>query len=198
MKIKIGSFNDDVESSPDKKWIPLREFSIKYFQVRAIPIGIISLVLFTLFWLNYTSVIKYLDNISFPFMILQNLTILIGVIIIHELIHVFFHPKFGFSKRSMIQIWPEKMFICAYYLGEITKSRSMIIQIMPFTILSIIPLIIAIITQISPIWLAYMSIVNALIACGDILAIILTMRELPSGAIIRSTGWNGFYRIVEK
>jgi hypothetical protein len=43
-----------------------------------------------------------------------------------------------------------------------------------------------------------MSIVNALIACGDILAVILTMMELPNGAIIRSTGWNGFYRILEK
>lgn len=198
MIIKIGSFQEDAEFSPDKKWVSLREFSIKYFQVRAIPLGIVSLALFTFFWIEFTPVMKYWNTISFPLIIFQNLTILIGVIIIHEFIHALFHPKYGFSKQSVIRIWPEKMFIYTYYLGEITKRRSMLIQIMPLTMLSIIPLIIAVIMQKAPIWLAYMSIVNALIACGDILAIILTMIELPSGAIIRSTGWNGYYRILEK
>jgi hypothetical protein len=195
MKFKIGPFEDECEFSQDNNWIALREFSISYFQIRAIPIGILNMALFALLWARYTPITKLFGTVSFPFIIFQNLAILIGVLVTHELIHAFMHPNYGFSKQTVIRLWPAKMFVCAYYLGEITKNRSIIIQIMPLIIISIIPLIIAIITQISPIWLAYMSIVNALVACGDILAIIMTMRELPNGSIIRTTGWNGFYRI---
>ena len=198
MQIKIGPFQEEEKFALDNNsWIPLREFSIKYFQIRAIPIGIISLALFILLWKSFTPVIETLNTVAFPFIIFQNLVILVGAIIIHELIHAFFHPIFGLSKQSIIRIWPNKMFICTYYLGEITRNRSMLIQIMPFIILSVIPLIIAITIQISPICLAYLSVVNVLLACGDILAIIMTMREIPKGAIIRSTGWNGFYMILK-
>jgi len=73
MKIKIGTFQEDSEFSPDKNWIPLRDFSIMYFQIRTIPIAILNVALFTFLWIRYTPITKLLGTVSVPFIIFQNL-----------------------------------------------------------------------------------------------------------------------------
>ena len=66
---------------------------------------------------------------------------------------------------------------------------------MPFVIISVVPLVFAAITQTTSFWVAYISILNALLACGDILAAIMTMRLLPNGAIVRTKGWSTFWKL---
>lgn len=198
MRIKIGSFQEDDTFSPDDEWMPLREFSIKDFQTRAIPLCIGDAALFAVLWISWTPVAEAWGTVSFPVMIFQNLAVLVSVVVVHELIHALVHPGFGLSEQTAIRFWPSKMFVCTYYLGEITRNRSIAVQIMPFAVLSVVPLVIAVIMQTAPLWLAYASIVNAFIASGDMVAIVMTMRELPGNSIIRTTGWNGYYRIPEK
>lgn len=198
MKIRIGPFQEDNTFSPNDEWTPLREFSIKDFQTRAIPLCIGNTALFAFLWIRWTPVAEAWGTVPFPVMIFQNLAILVSVIVIHELIHALIHPSLGFSEQTVIRFWPSKMFVCTYYLGEITRNRGITVQIMPFVVLSIVPLAISVVAQTAQLWLAYTSIVNAFIASGDIVAIIMTMRELPRGAIIRTTGWNGYYRIHGK
>lgn len=198
MKIEIGPFQEDNTFLPDNDWTPLREFSIRDFQKRAIPLCLFNTALFGFLWLFFTPVSQAMGKAPVPGMIFLNFSILVVVIVIHELIHALVHPGLGLSGKTVIRFWPSKMFVCTYYLGEITRNRSIAVQSMPVVVLSVLPLLAAIIMQTAPLWLAYTSIVNAFIASGDIVAVVMTIRELPGNSIIRTTGWNGYYRMLEK
>jgi hypothetical protein len=51
--------------------------------------------------------------------------------------------------------------------GELGRGRFMAILLMPFLIISIVPLLFAIVGRFATGWLAFVSCLNALLACGD-------------------------------
>ena len=194
MKFRLGPLPEAPDFTPDESWILLREPSLLGFQLRAIPIAVVTTVALAVLWFLLTPVKHVIGTLTFPLPISMFIVYLLGVILIHELIHAFVHPKIGISENTVIGLWPSRMFIYTIYVGELTRNRCVAILIMPFTVISVVPLIFATITQSTSFWVAYVSILNGLLACGDILAAIMTGRYFPNGAIIRTKGWLTYWK----
>jgi hypothetical protein len=194
MTFRLGPLPESPEFTPDDSWILLREPSLLGFQLRAIPIAIVTTVVLAVLWVVLTPIVHVLGTLTFPLPIYKFIVCLLGVIVIHELIHASVLPKIGISKDTVIGFWPSRMFIYTVYVGELTKDRCLAILIMPFFVISVVSLIFATITQATLFWLAYISILNALLSCGDILAAFMTMRLFPSGTIIRTKGWLTYWK----
>jgi len=195
MIFKLGPLPESPEFTPDNSWTLLREPSLWGFQLRAIPIALITTVVLAGLWIILTPVWRVIGTLTFPLPISAFIACLLGVVVIHELIHASIHPKIGISDKTVIGFWPSRMFVYTIYVGELTKNRCLAILIMPFTVISIVPLAFATITQTASFWVAYISILNGLLACGDILAAVMTMRHFPNGAIIRTKGWLTFWKL---
>ncbi|MCX6144033.1 MAG: DUF3267 domain-containing protein [Ignavibacteriales bacterium] len=194
MIFRLGPLPEVPEFTPDDSWILVREPTVGGFQLRAIPIALVTTVSLAVLWTLFTPIWHEIGPQTFPLPIFKFVGCLLGVIVIHEFIHASVHPKIGISENTVIGFWPSRMFIYTTYVGELTKNRCLAILIMPFTIISVVPLVFATITQTASFWVAYVSILNGLLACGDILAAIMTMRLFPNGAIVRTKGWLTFWR----
>ena len=144
--------------------------------------------LVALTWIILTPFEGMLRNIHFPLPITGFLICLIGVLIVHELIHAAIHPMSGFSPRSILGFWPSRMLLYATYDGELTRNRYVVILLMPFIVISIIPIFVAAIVHVLNVWIVYITILNAFLACGDVLSASMLL-QIPTNAIIRSQGW---------
>jgi hypothetical protein len=76
----------------------------------------------------------------------------------------------------------------AHYAGELSRGRFLTILIMPFLIISFVPLIVCAIAALSTTLLAFMSILNAFMACGDMFAVGLLLFQVPRDATLRNQG----------
>ena len=189
MKFKIGPLESESPVPPDNDWTLMKKVSICEFQIRAIPIGIITAVLIGILWTFVMPTSAFIREIRFPSTIITFTLCLLGTLIIHELIHYLFHPLNKDRNDSVIGFWPSKMFLYAQYKGEMTRGRSCIILAMPFIIISVVPLLVSIYLMRTAYWIAYTSIVNAYLSCGDLFMIIWSLRELPSGSIMKLNWW---------
>jgi hypothetical protein len=126
MIFKIGFLPEVPEFIPDDNWILVSEPSIWGFQLRAIPIGILTTGIFAFLWITITPVGNISKFMNFPpniYDFVKNAISVIGIITVLEPIHAFVHPKFGASKKTVINFWPSRMFFCTVYTGEQTKKR---------------------------------------------------------------------------
>ena len=194
MILKYGPLPEQPEFVPDDRWFLVREPSLPGFQLRAIPIALVTIALLAALWIVLTPIMQIVNRLTFPLRVFNFILCLLGVIVVHELIHVSIHPKIGSTKDSVIGLWPSRMFIYTIYIGELSKNRCLAILIMPFVALSILPLVFAAMTGVISFWAAYISIVNGFLASGDLLAAFMTIRQFPKGAIIRTKGWSTYWK----
>ena len=118
----------------------------------------------------------------------------IAIVPVHELIHAVTHPMQGRSRHSVIGFWPATILFYAHYLGELRRNRFLAILLMPFVLLSVAPLALASLSQLATGSVAFVSIVNGLFACGDILGAVLILAQIPSDAVVRNQGWRSYWR----
>jgi hypothetical protein len=57
-----------------------------------------------------------------------------------------------------------------------------------------IPLVISAVAQVTSAWVAGVSILNAMLACGDILGTGIALFQIPGSAIVRNQGWKTYWR----
>jgi hypothetical protein len=74
--------------------------------------------------------------------VLSVISIFLGVLIVHELIHLIAHPKFGLSKDSVLGVWPKAGVCYAFYGGELSRNRFILIIALPLFVLTIAPLVV--------------------------------------------------------
>jgi hypothetical protein len=194
MTFKFGPLPESPEFIPDVSWTLIGEPSPWGFQLRAIPIAIVTILLLAGLWILLTPVWLAVTLMTFPLPIPIFAACLVGVIVTHEVIHVLAQPRVGTSNKTLIGFWPSRMFIYTLYVGELSKKRCLGILVMPFIGISIVPLVYAALARGGNFWLAYISILNGLLASGDILAAIMTVRLVPHDAIIRTKGWLTYWK----
>ena len=142
-------------------------------------------------WLVGTPVRNNVPTMSVPVLLLGA-----GLVVLHELIHALLHPKLGLSPRSTLGFWPSLGFYAAYE-GEMSRNRLVVCLLMPFLIISIVPLVVSAATQLSSGWLAFVSVLNALCACVDILLAGAILVQIPANATVRFKSWRLFWRVSE-
>lgn len=177
-------------------WIPMKEpksvwiailFSIPLMILNAIiTVGIINI--FSTISLNEFGVAS--DSIS----ITINLGVIIWVfslIILHELLHLIFIPKFIKSQKTFIGL----TLFGGYVLTEekISKSRYILVSVAPFVIISIIlPIVLSIIGILTP-TLKFLILLNSLASSVDILNVIL-LAQVPRKTVLTNNGTKTYWK----
>lgn len=193
MRFHLGDIPESADFLPDASWQQLKESSVWRFQLIAFPIGIVAAAVFALLWITVTPLAHEWRTL-FPLPVLGFAVCLTGVLIVHELLHAAVHPMAGRWQRTVLGFWPSRMFLYATYEGDLTRNRYFAVLLTPFAVISIVPLVVAGVAQASNVWVAYSSIVNAYLACGDILATGVLLFEVPANAVIRNQGMKAYFR----
>lgn len=110
---------------------------------------------------------------------------MLSFIPLHELLHLIWHPQFGRSDHSILVIWPAKLLFGVYYEGCMSRTRWLLMQIAPFTFLSILPAVFIAIfqyvafSQMTKTFLEVVMVLNAVGSGADVAAIWLVMSQVP-------------------
>lgn len=188
MKFIVG----EIPSNPHQnfeKFIRLREpEKSKFMQiVSLIQIGLWGVFFFV--WLMVEpKITSYFTRTSF----VGYLLILLIIFPVHEILHGIFYPIKN-HKKIIFGCWPKMGAFYALYEGQLTRSRWLIVYMMPFALISVIPVLVALYTFVPP-WLVIASILNAGFAAGDIAAIAMIIYQVPKKAVIVQNGWDTYWK----
>ncbi|WP_277673805.1 DUF3267 domain-containing protein [Piscibacillus halophilus] len=119
---------------------------------------------------------------------------LVGLVIIHELIHLVFVPNFLKSKRTYLGINWMGGFVLTE--DEIYKSRYILVSLAPFVLISIIlPIVLS--------WLGLLTtpikaivLINALASSVDLLNLLLIMTQVPKRGRLVNNGFRTYWKAV--
>jgi Putative zincin peptidase len=189
MRFHLGGIPNSPDFSPDPPWSALREPSPWLFQFIATPIGIVCGGIVAVLWFVITPL-----RAAPPPEAWTLLPSFAGLVVVHELIHAATHPEAGRSPRSILGFWPSCLLFYAHYDGAMPRNRWIAVGLMPLLIISVFPLLIAAATQASSGWVAFVSSLNALCACGDILGAGFVLWQVPATAVVRNQGWRTYWR----
>ena len=139
MRFHVGAIPiDDFE--PDDSWQSLREPGPLLMQLFALPIAVVLLLVFGVFWKDYLAI----EPLEIP----SEYTVLFGLatiaslpllVVVHELLHAVAHPGYGRQSATIIGAWPQKMLFYAHYCGELSRNRFLLVFAMPFVVISLLP-----------------------------------------------------------
>jgi hypothetical protein len=57
----------------------------------------------------------------------------------HELLHALWHPRFGFTPRTVVAVWPARLRFGVYYEGCMSRTRWLLMRATPFAALFLLP-----------------------------------------------------------
>lgn len=190
MRLHFGAIPSSPDFVPVAPWKQLRQPPSPWIEnLLALPIGVIAAVTVATLWFLVTPLRGITPAMSLPVLLLS----IAGFVVVHELIHALGHPMAGLSPRSILGFWAALGFY-AHYDGEMSRNRLITILLMPFVIISLVPLLVAAITQAASGWVAFISVLNALGACVDLLLAGSVLIQIPATAIVRFKSWRIFWR----
>jgi hypothetical protein len=193
MLFHFGPIPDSPDFEPDESWNSLNEPSPWLAQLIAVPIGIAAALLLLFFWIVFTPIRQFAGPLS----LFGLFVALAAIVVVHELIHAAVHPNAGRSPRSILGFWPAMLVFYAHYDGEITRNRFVAILLMPLVVISLLPLLFAVVAQVDIHWMALVSAFNALLASVDIFGAGMVWFQVPANAIVRNQGWMTYWREPE-
>lgn len=192
MRFIFGAMPQDPEFDPKNQgWTSLRKSGPGKIQLIAIVIAVfIGFLLQLLFWLAGANVSPLQNIRNVPI----GLGIMLGIIPIHELLHLVCFPCFGLSENSIIGFWPRMFGAYVYYDGEFSRNRAILISACPFMVLSIIPLLGCFVILNIPVVVVAVAYLNGLLCSADLVSIFLLAKQVPSNALVRAKGYHSYWR----
>jgi len=192
MRFIFRAMSQDPEFDPKNQgWKSLREPGLGKIQLVAIVIAVfVGLLLQLLFWLVGANVSPLQNIRNVPI----GLGIMLGIIPIHELLHLVCFPGFGLSEKSIVGFWPKMFVPYVYYNGVLSRNRCILIGICPFIVLSMIPFLCSFIIPNIPTLIIAFSYLNGLLCGADLISIFLLVKQVPSDALIKSKGFHTYWQ----
>lgn len=191
MKLKLGRIPENTTFVPEESgWTPMKEPRPWAAQLMALPIGGAAAVGLMFLWA--TPVANSGSVPDGPWLIGG----IVGVVILHEMIHAALHPKMGASPDTMVGFWPSRLLFYAHYDQVLSRQRFIAILLGPFIVISLVPLAVAPIAGAATFPLAFASVLNGLLSCVDLLGVLLLSFHVPKNAIVRNKGWKTYYKMV--
>src|SRR5688572_23663561 len=148
MRLHLGAIPSSPDFEPAAPWKALREPSPWLAQLYAFPIGFGVGLLIVVLWVVATP----LEVEASPVSTSALLGSFFGIVVVHELIHAAVHPMAGRSRQSILGLWPSRLLFYAHYDGEMTRNRMIAVLLMPLLLISVVPLVIAGVTQLACGW----------------------------------------------
>ena len=193
MRFHLGAIPSSPDFVPDASWRSLRQPSPWLEKLLLLPIGVVAAVVVAALWFLVTP----LRDITPAMSLLAFLLSFAGMVVVHELIHALVHPMAGRSPHSILGFGPSVGFY-AHYDGELSRNRLVAILLMPLLIISIVPLLVSAVTQVSSGWAAFVSAFNAFCACADMLEAGLVLFQIPATGIVRYRSLRIYWREHDK
>ncbi len=108
-------------------------------------------------------------------------------VVVHELLHLLGHPGGGRSLNSQVLVWPRKLQIGVFYDGFMSRSRWLVMRLVPLFGLTVLPALLLLAAYpflIDFVWQQFIVMVillNSLGAGGDLVAALIVARQVPRG-----------------
>jgi hypothetical protein len=190
MRFQLGAIPSSPDFVPDASWRLLRQAPAPWKEnLLALPIGVVAAVTVAALWFLLTPLRNIVPAMSLP----DFLLLFAGFVMVHELIHALVHPMAGLSPRSILGFWASLGFY-AHYDGEMSRTRLVACLLMPLLVLSIVPLLVSAVIQVSSDWVAFVSALNAFCASVDLLLAGSLLFQVPAAATVRFKSWRIYWR----
>ena len=201
MRIRIGPLPVDVAFNPEQNgWQKLKTPSFDIFLLLAIPISVLLTAGVLSLWSLVNRVHGMKDQLNFvlaPRVLLGSLLALVALVLLHELSHALALPGFGLTPATTLGFWPQKFTPYVDYQGELSRDRYTLAGMMPFMLLSILPILVGLLFAWTPLWLVLLSSLNAFFSAGDLIGTLQLVLQTRRSTIIRSQGLDTWWRDVE-
>jgi len=195
MQLRYGPLPDPEDFHPedDPRWTLLEEPCIGIAQlVGMVACAILAVPLWMAFpdspgradvpsWRGYVVTNFMMVNLGMP----------IGVLV-HELIHMLFHPGAGTRRGSALGFWPDHAIFYAAWSGEWSRERFAACLLAPTVVITGF---LFLLQHIHPMAATPILACLHLICCGgDLFYTPLLLRRTPAGATLRNKGWDTYWR----
>lgn len=117
-----------------------------------------------------------------------------AIIVVHEFIHALAFPNMGFTRSTIVGVWPSHFMPYAAYLDEITCVRFLFVALAPLTLLSVVPLILCALIECNTSVFTVVSCFNALLSGGDVIMAAIVLFQVPLFTKIRNKGWDTWWK----
>lgn len=201
MRFHVGAIPESLDFHPETDgWNSLREPSPLLFQLWAMPVAVLNMVVLQALW---KLLVPPFQATGGPWVGIGLLLVLLFFIPVHEVIHALAVPS-GISEKTIIGAWPQKLLFYAHYDGAMPRNRFLLVFVAPFMVLSVLPVFVAafIARLLSdgtlPFILHVLVFLNGLAACGDVLAMGMIWKQVPKKALMRNQGWKTYWKLPEK
>lgn len=175
---------------------PSQRTALIFMNLMALPLMIAIVVL----WF----VLRGPGNIDIDLRDTSLLTVLVAMVLFfigyillmftHELIHLALMPGWLGSHRHVL-VFKLPLALLAHYDGAMSRARFLAVFVGPLTLLTVMPLGLALITQQQvPLLLVFLLALHGGACSGDLLGMTLVTLFVPRGAEVRNLGWKTYWR----
>lgn len=189
MRFIFNDFPNDDKFNPEEEgYKGINEPDYFHLLLLQIPIILINILVINLclrlrFGWNFT--ISIFNDLSW-------IIILILIIPIHELLHAVCFP--GKITSSNIIFGYYKGSIFAFYTKEIKTTRFLLTLVFPFIILTLLPVLSAIIFHLNFNILFKISLINSFLSGGDIVSFFIILKQIPLNGMVRNKGYYTYWK----
>jgi hypothetical protein len=196
MRLHLGPPPENADFQPLKDgWTLLKEPRFSVLALMATVVGILVAMLTLMAWKAIGAPPKTLTILptDSPLLFFVGL---VSLVVVHEFVHATGYPRFGLNDETQIAFWPRKATCYALYLGTMSRDRWLLTYVLPFLVLSMLPLAICAALRVVVLEFMFISVVNALFCGGDLFIVVqLIMRQVPRKAVMRNQGWTTWWRV---
>ncbi len=131
------------------------------------------------------------------------LVVLVIYIPLHELLHLLGQPEWGRSNRSVVIVWPARLRFGVYYDGCMSRRRWIAMRLIPLVVLSVLPAGLLALLGVQTlgieldIGLQVLVIVNALGSGGDVIAVLLVLKQVPPSGQLCFQAGRAYWRAAQ-
>jgi hypothetical protein len=190
MRLVLGPPPNTISESEvvEGKWRRLAQPPLWALHLISLPLGIaVGLVMLSA-WVAFTPRFTVGDGPLSPVVPITLLVLLAG-----PLFQLTAHPHLGFSAKSLLGLWPSRVTIYTSYSGKLAKSRYVLQLVLPFLLLSVVPLVAVVIIQVQSGWLVFVSCSAALVyGTNGVLALAAAI-QLPAGSVVAGRGFATYW-----
>lgn len=189
-------------------WIALREPKMLLFQLLAVPVALAAALV--LGWLWGVLAPPSLSSSQIGFAVRKDSPLLpifgvlltiaaigLAIIVVHEFLHAFSAPGFGLTPDTVVGLWTSRVLFYAAHTGPMSRNHYLVVFLMPFLVLSCLPLVVCAAVRFSHPLLMVVSVVNGCFACGDLMGSAMILWQVPSDAVVRNHGWQTWWKMPE-
>lgn len=204
MKLRLGPPPDVTDFAPeDEGWTALREPSPGLVNLLAAPLGLLALGVLALAWgrgpsWSVTAGPSVFGKLApLVWMVLALGVGFVGTCLVHECLHALACPGCGLTERTVVGAWPSRLLFYAGFLGALSRNRWLLVYLLPLIVLSVLPLLAWRVCGLYSGVLHVVSLLNGLASGGDILSVLLLLRQVPGHAQLRNKGWHSWWKVED-